>query len=313
MRDGPLPSWNEGAARSAILDFVARVTKEGGAEFVPPAERIATFDNDGTLWCEQPMQVQVFFLIDRVKQLAAEDPVLKERQPYKALLERDMKTLQALGKQALFELAFATHAGVTEEAFDQIARDWFATATHPKFGRLFKQCTYRPQVELLGYLRENGFKTYIVSGGGIDLIRAFSEEAYDIPREQVIGSSVKLRIEIKDGHADLVKLAELNSFDDREVKPANIGLHIGRRPILAFGNSDGDLAMLRYTKTGPGARLALLIHHDDSEREVAYDREFHLSPLIEALDKAKEYGITVVSMKRDWKTVFDSNVSRLAV
>ncbi len=313
MRDGPLPSWNEGAARSAILDFVARVTKEGGAEFVPPAERIATFDNDGTLWCEQPMQVQLFFLVDRVKELAAEDPGLKERQPYKALLERDMKTLQALGKQALFELAFATHAGVTEEAFDQIARDWFATATHPKFGRLFKQCTYRPQVELLGYLRENGFKTYIVSGGGIDLIRAFSEEAYDIPREQVIGSSVKLRIEIKDGHADLVKLAELNSFDDREVKPANIGLHIGRRPILAFGNSDGDLAMLRYTKTGPGARLALLIHHDDSEREVAYDREFHLSPLIEALDKAKEYGITVVSMKRDWKTVFDSNVSRLAV
>ena len=309
----PLPSWNEGAARSAILDFVARVTKEGGAEFVPPAERIATFDNDGTLWCEQPMQVQLFFLIDRVKQLAAKDPGLKARQPYKALLERDMKTLQALGKQALFELAFATHAGVTEEAFDRIARDWLATAMHPRFGRLFKQCTYRPQVELLGYLRENGFKTYIVSGGGIDLIRAFSEEAYDIPREQVIGSSVKLRVELKDGHADLVKLAELNSFDDREAKPANIGLHIGRRPILAFGNSDGDLAMLRYAKAGPGARLALLIHHDDAEREVAYDREFRLSPLTEALDNAKQYGITVVSMKRDWRTVFDSNVSRLAV
>jgi hypothetical protein len=280
---------------------------------VPPAERIATFDNDGTLWCEQPMQVQLFFLVDRVKQLAAKDPGLKQRQPYKALLERDMKTLQALGKQALFELAFATHAGVTEEAFDKIARDFLATAIHPKFGRLFTQCTYRPQVELLGYLRENGFKTYIVSGGGIDLIRAFAEEAYDIPREQVIGSSVKLRIELKDGHADLVKLAELNSFDDREAKPANIGLHIGRRPILAFGNSDGDLAMLRYTKAGPGARLALLIHHDDAEREVAYDREFRLSPLTEALDKAKDYGITVVSMKRDWKTVFDSNVSSLAV
>ncbi len=312
MTNGPLPSWNSGAAKSAILDFVAGVTKEGGPEFVPPAERIATFDNDGTLWCEHPMQVQLFFLVDRVKQLAAKDPGLKERQPYKALLERDMKTLYALGKQALFELAFATHSGVTEEEFDKLARDFFATATHPNFGRLFTQCTYRPQVELLGYLRENGFKTYIVSGGGIDLIRAFAEAAYDIPREQVIGSSVKLRIEFKDGHADLVKLAELNSYDDREVKPANIGLHIGRRPILAFGNSDGDLAMLRYTKTGPGARLALLIHHDDAEREVAYDREFRLSPLAEALDKAKEYGITVVSMKRDWKIVFDSNVSRLA-
>jgi phosphoglycolate phosphatase-like HAD superfamily hydrolase len=303
----PLPSWNDGAAKSAILDFVARVTREGGPDYVPPPERIATFDNDGTLWCEQPVPVQVFFLIDRVEQLAAKDPGLNERNPYKALLERDMKTLHALGKQVLFELAFATHAGVTDEAFDKIARDFFATAKHPKVGRLFKQCTYRPQVELLGFLRENGFKTYIVSGGGIDLIRAFAEEAYGIPREQVIGSSVKTRFELRGGRGALMKLSELNSFDDREVKPANIGLHIGRRPILAFGNSDGDLAMLRYTKTGPSARLALLVHHDDAEREFAYDREFRLSPLVEALDKATEYGITLVSMKRDWKTVFDPN------
>ncbi len=308
MSDGLLPSWNEGPARAAIFDFVARVTKEGGADYVRPAERIATFDNDGTLWCEQPMQPQIFFLVDRVKQLAAEDPSMRERQPFKAVLEHDLNTLHALGKQGLMELAFATHAGMSEEAFEEIARTWLASAKHPKFARLFTHLTYRPQLELLGYLRENGFKTLIVSGGGIDLIRAFAEEAYDIPREQVIGSSAKLRFEAKDGQTSLMKLAELGSFDDREAKPANIGLHIGRRPILAFGNSDGDLPMLRYTKTGTGARLALLLHHDDAEREIAYDREFRLSPLTEALDKASDYGITVVSMKRDWATVFASKV-----
>jgi hypothetical protein len=304
-----LASWNDGVAKSAIVDFVARVTKQGGRDYVPPAERIATFDNDGTLWCEQPVQVQVFFLIDRVKELAAKDPSLKERQPYKALLEHDHATLRALGKKALTELAFATHAGMTEEEFEAIARNWFSTAKHPKFGRLFKQCTYQPQVELLEYLRANGFKTFIVSGGGIDLMRAFAEEAYGIPREQVIGSSVKLKLETKDGRSVLMKSAELDTFDDREVKPQNIGLHIGRRPILAFGNSDGDLAMLRYTKSGPGARLALLVHHDDAEREVAYDRDFKLSPLVEALEKAAEYGITVVSMKKDWKIVFAPEAS----
>ncbi|SFU20828.1 HAD family hydrolase [Mesorhizobium sp. YR577] len=300
----PLSSWNDSAAKSAILDFVARVTKEGGPEFVPPSERIATFDNDGTLWCEQPMQVQLFFLIDRVKQLAAKDASMSARQPFKALLEHDIKTLHALGKQGLMELAFATHAGMTEEEFDEIAKTWFASARHPKFGRLFTQLIYQPQLELLAYLRANGFKTFIVSGGGIDLIRAFAEGAYGIPREQVIGSSARLHYELQDGRAVLMKAPELNSFDDREVKPANIGLHIGRRPILAFGNSDGDLAMLRYTKSGPGARLALLVHHDDAQREVAYDREFKLSPLAEALDRAADYGITVVSMKNDWKTVF---------
>ena len=305
---GVLPSWTDGAAKSAILDFVARATKEGGPDYVRPAERIATFDNDGTLWCEQPVQVQIFFLIDRVRQLAARDPSLNDRQPYKALLEHDLKTLQALGKQALFELAFATHAGMTEDEFDAIAHEFFASARHPKIGRPFNTLTYRPQVELLGYLRDNGFKTFIVSGGGIDLIRAFAEEAYDIPREQVIGSSVKTRFDAKADAIGLTKLAELNSFDDREVKVQNIGLHIGRRPILAFGNSDGDLAMLRYTKAGRGARLALLVHHDDAEREFSYDRDFKLSPLAEALDKANAYGITVVSMKNDWKEVFDANL-----
>jgi hypothetical protein len=198
---------------------------------------------------------------------------------------------------------------MTEDEFEKIAREWFASARHPKLGRLFKQCTYRPQIELLGFLRENDFKTYIVSGGGIDLIRAFAEEAYGVPREQVIGSSVKTRFEVEGGRIDLLKLAELNSFDDREVKTQNIGLHIGRRPLLSFGNSDGDLAMLRYTKAGAGARMALLLHHDDAEREFAYDREFRLSPLVEALDRADAYGISVVSMKRDWKEVFDRNIA----
>ncbi|MBL8575659.1 MAG: haloacid dehalogenase-like hydrolase [Mesorhizobium sp.] len=304
---GELSSWNDSAAKRAILDFVAAVTDEGGSGYVPPSERIATFDNDGTLWCEHPMQPQLFFLVDRVKQLAAKDPSLKDRQPYKAVLERDLKTLREEGKQGLMELAFATHAGMSEEAFDKIAKAWFAASRHPKHGKPFNQCLYRPQVELLQFLRANGFKTFIVSGGGIDLIRAFAEEAYGIPREQVIGSSGRLRYELHDGKAVLMKAAELNSFDDREIKPANIGLHIGRRPILAFGNSDGDLAMMRYTRTGSGARLALLLHHDDEEREAAYDRDFHLSPLAEALDKADEYGITVVSMKHDWKVVFDDH------
>ncbi len=299
-----LASWNDSAAKSAILDFVARVTRQGGTEFVPPAGRIATFDNDGTLWCEQPLQVQFFFAFDRVKQLSAQDPTMSERQPFKAVLEHDYNTLFGFGKQALLELAFATHAGIADEDFEQAASGWLATARHPKFDRLFKECTYRPQVELLAYLRENSFKIYIVSGGGVDLMRAFAEESYGIPREQVIGSSVKLRYDLRDDRVSLVKLPELNSFDDREVKALNIGLHIGRRPLLAFGNSDGDLAMMRYTKSGPGPRLALLLHHDDAVREVAYDREFRLSPLSEALDKAKDYGITVVSMKRDWNVVF---------
>jgi phosphoglycolate phosphatase-like HAD superfamily hydrolase len=299
-----LASWNEGAARSQILDFVARVTRQGGPDFVSPAERIAVFDNDGTLWCEQPMQVQVFFLIARVKELAEKDPTLKERQPFKALLELDLKTLMGLGKQAILELAFSTHSGMREEEFEPIAREWLAKSKHPKFGRLFKQCTFQPQLELLNFLRQNGFKTYIVSGGGVDFMRACAEEIYGIPREQVIGSSGKLRFEMSAEHAGLMKLAELNSFDDREAKPQNIALHVGRRPILAFGNSDGDLPMLRYTKTAKAARMALLLHHDDPEREFAYDREFRLSPLNAGLEKADAYGITVVSMKRDWNAIF---------
>jgi hypothetical protein len=299
-----LPSWNDGASKSAILSFVARVTTPDGADFVPPPERIATFDNDGTLCCEQPLQTQFFFLFDRVKELSARDPALNERQPFKAVLEHDYNTLFGLGRQALSELIFATHAGITDEDFDQVARKWFATAKHPKFGRLFKECVYRPQVELLAYLRDNGFKTYIVSASGIDFMRAFADEVYGVPREQVIGSSAKLRYDVTGGRVSLTKLPELNSFDDREAKPINIGLHIGRRPLLVFGNSDGDLPMMRYAMSGRGPRLALLLRHDDAEREVAYDRDFRLSPLAEGLDKAGNYGLTLVSMKRDWKEVF---------
>jgi phosphoglycolate phosphatase-like HAD superfamily hydrolase len=300
----PLATWNDGAAKSAILDFVARVTDEGGAEFVPPAERIATFDNDGTLCCEQPLQIQFYFAFGRVKELAAKDPTMTERQPFKAVLEHDYSTLFGLGLQALYELAFATHAGVTDEEFIEVARGWLATAKHPKIGRLFKQCVYQPQVELLAYLRQNGFKTYIVSAGGADFMRAFVDEAYGVPREQVIGSSVKLRYDAGGDRVSLSKLSELNIFNDREAKPLSIGLHVGRRPLLAFGNSDGDLAMMRYAKSGLGPRLALLLHHDDAIREAAYDREFRLSPLAEALDKAEDYGFTIVSMKQDWKVVF---------
>ena len=300
----PLTSWRAGEARSAILDVVEAVTREGGPHYVAPAERIAVFDNDGTLWCEQPIQVQGFFLADRVKQLAATDPELAQRQPFRAFIEHDHATLHALGERGIQELFFATHAGMTEREFDAIARSWLGTALHPTLRRRFVDNLYRPQLELLAYLRDSDFRTFIVTGGGVDFVRAFAEEGYGIPPERVIGSSARIGFEIAGERPVLRKLAELGSFNDREVKPANIGLHIGRRPILAFGNSDGDLAMLRYTLGGEGRRLGLLLHHDDAEREFAYDREFRLSPLAEALDKAEEYGITVTSMRRDWGTVF---------
>lgn len=302
-----LPNWNDCAAKSAILDFVARVTNENGPDFVPPTERIATFDNDGTLWCEQPLQVQFFFGHERLRIAAEKDPTLKERQPFKAFLEHDMETIKSLGMEGFFEVAAFAHAGMTEDAFIEVARQWLATARHPKLGCLFKELTYLPQIELLRFLRANGFKTFIVSGGGIDLIRTLAEEAYGIPPEQVIGSSVRTRFEIREGRGELVKLAAIDTFDDWNVKAQNIGLHIGRRPIIAFGNSDGDLAMLRYVRTGRGPRMALLLHHDDEAREFAYDRNFQVSPLADALDKADQYGLTVVSMKRDWRTIFEAS------
>ncbi len=299
-----LPSWNDGRARSAILGFIERVTAEGTSDYVPPADRIAVFDNDGTLWCEQPVPVQAFFLFDRIKQLATRDTSLYQQQPFKAFLEHDTDAIANLGKRGISEVFFATHAGMSEEEFDRAASQWFERARHPKFDRRFLECVYQPQLELLELLRAHDFRTFIVTGGGMDFVRTFAEGTYGIARERVVGSSVKLHFELRPGRALLWKSNALNSFDDRDAKPENIGLHIGRRPLLAFGNSDGDLAMMLYSRNGPGPRLALLLHHDDAEREFAYDRDFHVSPLADALDRAEELGVTVVSMKQDWKQVF---------
>jgi phosphoserine phosphatase len=300
-----LPSWNEGTTKTAILDFVRRVTTEGSPDYVPLPERIATFDNDGTLWCEQPNYVQAFFLLDRVKTITTQNPELATQQPYKAILEHDKDTLATFGKKEIVTLGFATHTGMTTEEFEAIAKTWFDSATHPRFHHLFRECIYQPQLELLAYLRAHEFKTFIVSGGGIGFVRAIAENIYGIPPEQVIGSSGKLKLERQDGKVTLMKLPELNSFDDRDEKVVNIELHIGRRPILAFGNSDGDLAMLQYTAAGAGARLALLLHHDDGDREYAYDRDFKFSPLREGLEEVpKLNGGHIVSMKQDFKQVF---------
>ncbi len=300
----PLPSWSDGPARTAILAFVTAVTTPGSPDFVPAAERIAVFDHDGTLWCEHPMQVQVLFALDRAAAMARADPDLRQRPAFRAILDKDMPALHALGKSALFEFAFAVHAGMTVQAFQDIVRHWLTRAHHPETGRGFLDMVYQPQIELLHWLRQEGFKTFIVSGGGLDFMRVFAETVYGIPPEQVIGSSVRTRLIVDDGHSQLMKLAELDSFDDRDTKVQNIGLHIGRRPLLAFGNSDGDLAMMRYTVSGSGRRLALLLHHDDAVREFAYDRHFRLSPLSTALDLAEELNFHVVSMKTDWSKVF---------
>jgi len=306
-----LGSWRDGPAKRALLDFVARVTNEVGPDYVPPAERIATFDNDGTLCCEHPVPAQLYFTLHQMRRLAAKAPGIADRQPYKALLERDLATISSLGKEAAFRIGMTVYAGVTEEEFDLVVRGWFATAKHPRLGWSFEHCVYAPQMELLDYLRVKRFKIYIVTSDEAEFIRPFAEQAYGIPREQVIGSAVKLRVERQSGRSVLLKSSELETFDDHEEKVRNIGTRIGRRPILAFGNSDGDLAMLRYTRSGFGPRLALLLHHDDRDREVAYDREHRLSPLSEALDNADDYGLTVVSMKHDWKTVFGAVVTPL--
>lgn len=299
-----LPSWNDGPNKSAIVHFMARVTRECGPDFVPPAERIAVFDNDGTLWCEFPLQVQIFFTLDEVGRMARHDTKLLEKPAFKALLAGDLKKLASLPKREVMEPAFAVHAGMTVDEFQKTVADWLQSAKHPRLGRLFASNAYQPQRELLEYLRANGFKTFIVTGGGIDFVRVVSEHLYGIPPEQVVGSSVKTQFENHGERPRIRKLPELRSFDDRDEKAVNIDLHIGRRPILAFGNSDGDLTMLRYTLAGPGARLGLILHHDDADREFAYDRDFKLSTLKDGLDHATDYGIRLVSMKNDWNRVF---------
>ena len=299
-----LPSWNEGASKKAITDFVARVTKEGGPDFVPVSERIATFDNDGTLWCEKPLPVQLFFMIDRVKVLAPQHPEWNEKEPFASLLKGDVKAALAGGERALLELAMATHAGMTTDEFEKIVKDWIATAKHPKYQQPYTACVYQPMLELLTYLRANGFKTYIVSGGGIEFMRPWAEKVYGIPPEQVVGSSCKTKFEMRDGKPVLMRLPEINFIDDKAGKPIGINEHIGRRPIAAFGNSDGDLEMLQYTGAGSGTRFCLYVHHTDAEREYAYDRTDHLARLDKGLDEAAVKGWTVVDMKKDWKKVF---------
>ncbi len=300
----PLPSWKDGPAKKSLVAFVEKVTKDGSPDFVPVAERIATFDNDGTLWCEKPLPVQLYFALDRVKALAPQHPEWQDKEPFASLLKGDLKTAAAGGERALLEIFMATHTGMTTVEFEKIAKNWIATAKHPTTGKRFLDMTYQPMLEVLAYLRANGFKNFIVSGGGIEFIRPWAEVAYGIPPEQVIGSSVKTKFELRDGQPMIVRLPELNFNDDKGGKPVGINQHIGRRPIAAFGNSDGDLQMLQYTGAGSGARFCLYVHHDDGGREYAYDRTDHLAKLDKGLDEALAKGWTVVSMKEDWKTVF---------
>ena len=300
----PLPSWNDTAQKKAIVTFVERVTKESSLDFVPPSGRIATFDQDGTLWAEQPMYFQFFFALDRVKALAPKHPEWKDKEPFASLLKDNVKGALAGGERAMLEIVMATHAGMTTEEFAQTVKDWIATARHPKTGRPYMEMVYQPMLELLAYLRANGFKTFIVSGGGIEFMRPWTEKAYGIPPEQVIGSSIKTKFELRDGKPVLVRLPEIDFIDDKAGKPVAINQHIGRRPIAAFGNSDGDLQMLQWATAGSGARFALLVHHTDAEREWTYDRTSSIGRLDKALDEAQAKGWTVVDMKNDWKIIF---------
>jgi hypothetical protein len=300
----PLPAWNEGANKQAITDFVVRVTGQGGPDFVPPDERIATFDNDGTLWVEKPMYVQLAFVLDRVKAMAPLHPEWNDAQPFKAALEGDMKTLSEAGERGLLELGMATHAGMTTAEFQKIVTDWLATARDPKFKRPYTELVYQPMIELLAYLRANGFKTFIVSGGGVEFMRPWTERVYGVPPEQVVGSSIKTKFQMRDGRPELFRLPEVNFVDDGAGKPVGINEYIGRRPIAAFGNSDGDLEMLQWTTMSGGVRLGLIVHHTDAAREYAYDRDTSFGRLDKALDAAALNKWLVVDMKNDWKRIF---------
>lgn len=302
----PLPSWNESAAKSNIIDFVNRVTKKEGPEYVPPQQRIATFDNDGTLWSEQPMYFQLVFALDRIKAMAPDHPEWEQKSPALAAAVRgDVKGVLAEGKEGLLEIVAISHTGMTESEFTGIVMEWMSSARHPRFDRAYDDLVYRPMLELLTYLRSNEFKTYITSGGGVSFMRPWVTEVYGIPPEQVIGSSIKHKYELRgDGEPVLVRLPEINFIDDKEGKPVGINMHIGRRPIMAVGNSDGDHQMLQWTMAGAGPRFAMLIHHTDEVREWAYDRNSHIGRLDKAWDEAVEKGWTVVNMKKDWKVIY---------
>lgn len=300
----PLPSWNDGPTKAALLDFVERVTREGGPDFVPADARIATFDNDGTLWSEQPVPVELAFVIDRVKALAPQHPEWKHQQPFQGVLEGDLKAVAASGERGLMELFAATHAGVTTEQFDATVTQWIAMATHPRFDRLYTELVYQPMLEVLAMLRASGFKIFIVSGGDVGFMRAWAERVYGIPPEQVIGSRAKLRYEVRDGTPSLMLLPELDLLDDKAGKPVGIQQVIGRRPIAAFGNSDGDFEMLEWTTSGKGPRFGLFVHHTDAKREWAYDRNAHSGKLSRGLDEAPRRGWFLADMKRDWKVIY---------
>jgi len=300
----PLPSWNDGAVKSSITDFVARVTTQG-PDFMPVPERIAVFDNDGTLWMEQPFYFQLAFAVDRIKALASKHPEWKDRQPFKGFIEGDIKAALATGQKGILEVVAVTHAGMTTDEFSKIVADWTQSAQHPRFKRPYIQLIYQPMLELMRYLRANDFKTFIVSGGGVEFMRVFAEQVYGIPPEQVVGSSGIVKFQrAADGTPSLIKEPKVEFIDDKEGKPVGINRFIGRRPILAFGNSDGDHAMLQYTAAGAGPRFLGLVHHTDADREYAYDRHSHVGTLDKALDEARERGWSVVDMKRDWKVVF---------
>lgn len=303
-QDDPLPSWTDGATRSAILDFVSAVTTEGGPDFVAEPDRIAVFDNDGTLWAEKPVYVQLFFAFDRVKALAPQHPEWQTEEPFASILKGDLKGALAGGHKALAEVIAATHAGMTTDQFAEEVAEWFSSAKNPEKHRLFSRMDYQPMIELLAYLRANGFRTFIVSGGGIDFMRVFSEELYGVPPSQVVGSSGKLKFELQDGMPVLEKLPEIDFVDDGPGKPVGIAMHIGQEPILAFGNSDGDLQMLQYTCLPPGLSFCAFVHHTDAKREWAYDRKSDVGRLDKGLDAAAANGWTLVDMARDWKTVF---------
>ncbi|MHA6686808.1 HAD family hydrolase [Mesorhizobium sp. A556] len=300
----PLPSWNDGSAKSAITEFVTKVTTEGGSNYVAPAERIAVFDNDGTLWSEQPVYFQFAFAIDRVKVMASEHPEWKDAEPFASILAGNIKGVSASGKKGLGQIMAVTHAGMTTDEFAGTVRDWIATARHPKFDRPYNELIYQPMVELLAYLRANDFKTFIVSGGGVEFMRPWVEQAYGIPPEQVVGTSGVVSYVLDGDKPVLKKEAKIEFVDDGPGKPVGINRFIGRRPIFAAGNSDGDLQMLQWTTLNDGPRFALIVHHTDAEREFAYDRESHVGKLDKALDEAPSRGWTVVDMKSDWKTVY---------
>jgi phosphoglycolate phosphatase-like HAD superfamily hydrolase len=299
-----LPSWNESATKKAIIDFVNKTTTIGGAEFVHVANRIACFDNDGTLWSEQPLYFQLAFAIDQIKVMAPAHPEWKTTQPFRALLEGDIKTALAGGKKSLMQIMAATHSGMTTDAFESSVKNWMATAIHPKTGKHYNEMIYQPMVELLEYLRANGYKTFIVSGGGVDFMRPWVEQAYGIPPDQVVGSSGKVKYDSSDGNPVLIKLPEINFIDDKDEKPVGIHQYIGKRPIFTVGNSDGDYAMLQWTSTGTGPRFGMIIHHTDSARESAYDRKSQIGNLEKGLDDAAKYNWFIVDMKNDWNKIF---------